>query len=141
MSALVDDDERGAKQHLDACTHAALGSLSTGINSAKSRVDIAVVLAAARERSFLPARASQQPPLGGSACASSHSFARTFVRGRSEAQSHASLHSMEGQELHRYHAKCMNHLRQTSTHAYSVLISPTRQPIFVLQRMHAALWS
>lgn len=119
--------------------HAALGSLSIGITSANLSVGIAAVLAATRERSFLPARASKQLPLGGSACASSQSSARKFLCGRSEVQSYASLPSMEGQELHRYHAQCLKHLRQTSTHAYSFLINPTCQPTFGLQRMHAAL--
>ncbi len=71
----------------------ALGSLTNGISGAKSSVDIAVVLAAARARSFLTAGAFKQLLLGGLACASSHCFARKFLRGRSEVHSYASLHS------------------------------------------------
>ena len=115
-------------------------SLTIDTTGAKSGGDIAVVLAAAREVRPLQLE-RKKVPLAGPACASSHCLARKSLRGRSELESYASLHYMEGQELRRYHAKCLKHLRQTSTRAYSFLISPTCQPTFVFQRMHAALWS
>ncbi len=113
----------------------ALGSLTNGISGAKSSVDIAVVLAATRARSFLTAGAFKQLLLGGLACASSHCF----------AQSIRMLHCipMEGQELHRYHAQCLKQLKQTSTHAYSLSKPhlPTNPPFVAAYACRALVWS